>query len=110
MKALILSLMSFTFLTVSAHAEYSMVNCDSIRGTNRSLTLVVVNQDVKQVRVQTNGSRQRALIPNKILNQNIDGVTLYTVVGLSGFMEVENKVLEGNGGIVKLADDEFSCF
>lgn len=106
----LLALVSLIAFSSLAHAEFNLITCDSVRGTNTALTLVVLNQDVKQVRVQSNGSRVRALVPNKIINQNIEGVTLYTIVGLTGFMEVENQVLNGNGGYIRLSNDEFSCF
>lgn len=104
------ALLSLVLFSSMAKADVTMINCDSIRGTQRSLTLVVFNQELKQVRVLSNGSRPRPLIPNKLINQNIEGVTLYTLVGLPGFLQVENKVLEGNGGLIRLDSDEFSCF
>lgn len=112
MKNLSLSLALFTLATISlsAHAEYNVVNCDSIRGTSHMLTLVVVDQNLKQVRIQSsNARRSTALMPVKIINQNIKGITLYTVAGLPGLMKVDNQVLTGNGGLVDLANDEFSC-
>jgi hypothetical protein len=106
----IASLLAIVFLSAFAHADYSKITCDSIRGTDHILTLVVVNQDVKQVRVQTAGSRVHPFVPIRVNNQNIDGVTLYTLNGgVTGFLEVENEVLSGNSGQVRLLGDEFSC-
>ena len=112
MKNLSLTLALLTILAATsvAHAELNMINCDSIRGTNHSLVLVVANQDLKQIRIQSNnGGRSQAILPSKLINQNINGITLYTLLGQTGFMKVDNQVLAGNGGYVELANDEFSC-
>jgi hypothetical protein len=106
MKNLILLV---TFLTAnSAFANYQLVNCDSIVGTENSMQLIVVNNDVKQIRV-TSGMRTKAFIPNKLQIQNIENKTIYTVVGIPGLFQVENTVLNDGGGIVQFANDEFSC-
>ena len=104
----IIALIALTASTLS-FAAYETVSCDSIRGTNNTLMLIVVNKDVKQLRV-TSGLRTRALVPRRLINQNIEGKTLYSVSSVLGLMEVDNKLLEGNGGLVRLANDEFSCF
>lgn len=110
MRSKFLVFIGTCLLSTAALANYNVVNCDSTQGTDHSLTLIVVNNDVKQVRVLSPGHRTRALVPTRVINQNIEGSTLYTLIGIPGFMEVENKVLEGNRGFVKLSNDEFSCF
>ncbi len=105
----ILALLTLTVFTSVAHADYNVINCDSIRGTDHVMTLIVVNQDLKQVRVETTGNRPRPYIPTKVANQNVEGITLYALGEVAGLMEVDNQVLEGNGGQVRLLNDVFSC-
>lgn len=107
MKTLI-AIIALTTSTLS-FASFNTVNCDSVRGTNNSLSLIIVDHSLKQIRV-INGLRVKALVPSKVVNQELNGVTLYSVSGVVGLMKVENKVLEGNGGLVSLSNDEFSCF
>ncbi len=96
------------FAANSAFANYQVVNCDSIRGSENTMQLIVLNNDVKQIRV-TNGMRSKAFIPNKLQIQNIENKTIYTVVGMHGLFQVDNSVLNDAGGIVQFANDEFSC-
>lgn len=102
-------LLSSLLMTSFAFANTERVNCDSIRGTNRSLLLIIVDSDLKQVRVLT-AARHFVLVPQKINTQNNPDFTFYTVLGQPSILQVENKVLENNGGLVKFSGDEFSCF
>lgn len=105
------TILSITLLlSLSAHADYNTINCESIRGTGHILSLIVFNQDLKQVRVEANNRRPHPLVPTKVSIQSIEGITVYSLLGMASLLEVDNKVLEGNGGIVKLENDEFSCF
>lgn len=103
------TIFTMTIFASFANAQINIINCDGLNGTNNSLTLVVLGQNLKQIRVQTNGSLPRAFIPNRILHQNINGIILYTITGMSGMLEVDNQVLAGEAGIVRLENDEFSC-
>jgi hypothetical protein len=111
-KMTLLSTVFSLALIVSFNAEASLstLNCGSTMGAGNELLLFVANQNLLQVRVLTNnGSHQRALLVNKLANQNIKGVTLFTIAGSSELLEVENVVLDGQDGHVRLAGDTFSC-
>lgn len=111
MKKTLTSLILFSIISTSAFAGMEIVNCDSIRGTNQAISLIVVNQDIKQVRILNPASnRPHALLASKLNVQNIPNITLYRLMGLPTLMKVDNKVLEGNGGLVSFGSDEFSCF
>jgi hypothetical protein len=107
MKTLALTLL-LALTSTSVFANFSTVTCDSNRGTNHTLTLFVFDKALKQVRVGAGrNSRQRAFMPTRV--QNYPNRTIYTLSGMLGFMQVDNSILEGNGGIVTLQNDEFSC-
>ncbi|MBY0517069.1 MAG: hypothetical protein K2P81_09185 [Bacteriovoracaceae bacterium] len=108
MKFLLASILTLSFS--QAFAQYETVSCDSIRGTGNMMLLVIANKELKQVRVSVGGSMPRALLINRIHGQSIPDVTLYTVSGSSELLEIQNSVLDGIGGYVKLAGDELSCF
>lgn len=110
MKSGLLTIAILLTLTNTSHAAYEVVNCDSIRGTNHSLSLIYVESTLMQVRIQSiNSGRPHTLLPVKINNQNFPGYTLYTVAGTSSILKIENKIQEGNGGLVSFSNDEFSC-
>ncbi len=103
-----LMIMATLLAANSAFANYQLVNCDSIRGTENRMQLIVVNNEVKQIRV-TSGMRSKAFIPNKLQIQNVENKTIYSVVGMPGLFQVDNGVLNDQGGLVQFANDEFSC-
>jgi hypothetical protein len=107
--SLILATLSLTSFFSLAHADYNLVNCDSVRGTNTLLTLVIANQNLMQVRVLLGGSRARPIMPRKLANQNIKDITLYSLMGTASLLKVDNTVLTDNFGHVQLESDEFSC-
>lgn len=107
-KLLALSVLGLSLFSSIVRAEYNFVNCDSIRGTPHQMTLILANQNLLQIRIKT-GTRARSLMATKLANQNVEGVTLFTVSGVVGLMEVDNQILAGNGGLVKFSNDEFSC-
>lgn len=106
--SLVLALSTSILLSLSAQAEYTFATCSSTQGTPHKIVLVLANQSLMQVRIRI-GTRSRALIANKLIDQNTDGVTIYNVRGVEGVMEVDNQILSGNGGLVKFSNDEFSC-
>jgi hypothetical protein len=107
----LISLLFISIISTSSFAAYEIVNCDSIRGTNRSLSLIIVNNDVKQIRFLNPGSnRPMALMTRKLNIQNFPELTIYSAMGISSLIKVENNILAGNGGLVSIDSDEFSCF
>lgn len=110
MKKTIFAFITFSTITFNVNAGTNLVNCNSIIGTNRNVILVVVDNVLRQIRVQPNSSHPQAFFPHKVTNSNIDGVSIYTVRGMIGFLQVENQILEGNPGLIKLANDELTCF
>lgn len=108
MKTMTLTILATLFFSISAQAQFRLVDCINVSGNQKDLTLVVLNNDVKQVRVSSRFG-QRALVPNKLAHQNLPGVTLYSVVGVPGLMQVSNTIFEEKSGIVRLSTEEFSC-
>lgn len=104
--------LSISLFSSMAHAGLETITCTSMQGSNHELTLIIANNDLKQIRISSaiGGSFPRAFIPQKLANQNIQGLTLYTIAGMEGLMEVDNAILEGNSGIVRLSEENFSCF
>jgi hypothetical protein len=97
-------------LSSSAFAQFEMVRCQSILGAERDLSLVIVNSALKEIRpISNNTERARALIPRKIMNQCMPGKTLYTIVGSDILVEIENKILNGEAGILKVDAEDFNC-
>ena len=99
-----------TALTTTAQAQFEMVRCYSTVGPDRELSLVIVNSTLREIRViSTSSERQRALVPRKMMNQSIPGKTLYTIVGSDVLVEIENKILNSETGILKIDAEDFNC-
>lgn len=109
MKTFSAFLFTTLIFTTSAFAQLNYINCESTQGSNRFLTLIIANGELKQIRTQSTGSLPRAMFPEKILNQSLPNFTSYLILGNSSILEVENKILEGNGGQVRFGDDSFTC-
>ena len=107
-SSLILSLVATILFSLNARAEYHFANCSSIQGNPHLMTLVLANQNLLQIRIRM-GTRARAFMATKQEVQNIEGVTLYSIRGVAGVMELDNQILTGNSGLVKFPNDEFSC-
>ncbi len=109
MKTCMLALLvSLTFLATAVNAtDFRIANCGS--PTGHALRLIIVDQNVLQVRIMVRPHREWALTPTRAADQNIEGVTLYTFGNNSAVMEVDNTILSGNGGTLKMANDELSC-
>lgn len=93
-----------------AKAEYLTMNCLSQTSPDQELTLIILDQNIRQIHVQINGSLPSPLLVSKLANQNIDGVTLYSIQSVSNLMEVENKVLAGQTGTLRISNNSFFCF
>jgi hypothetical protein len=107
-----LSAVIFTLIMVgiTAKAEYLTVNCFSNRGTDHELTLIIANNDVKQVRISlSTGNHPYPMMITRLENQNIEGKTLYSLHGAAGLMEVENTIFAAQYGQVRMLGDVFSC-
>jgi hypothetical protein len=101
-------LFSVFLLPLFGNSAPLVQDCMSIAGNNHHLLLFVTDGEIKQVRMVTSGSLPHVLIVNKLANQVIEGSTLYTL-GNAGLMTVENKVLAGEIGTLRLAGETFSC-
>ncbi len=91
---------------VSSAFGYETVNCISVRGTDRELELKIANQDLKFV---MDLGLRRSVVVTKLANQNMNGKTLYSVLGSFSLIEVENSVLNNEGGNIRFEGDELSC-
>ncbi len=111
MKKLIFTL-TVVILTISsygAYAELTIVNCNSHLGTDHNLSLVIVDNSLREIRVQTLESRLKALIPRKLMNQCIEGRTLFAILGSHSTLELDDAILSGGEGLLKMDDEEFGC-
>ena len=106
---LALSLLGLSILSSAAHAEYSVVNCRGTLETTRAFSLIIVDKNVRQLRIRVNSHRQRALNPMLSADQSVEGFTVYTFTGVAAPLEVENQILEGSSGIARWSDVDFSC-
>ena len=109
-KLIIPSIMAFFIANTSAFAQFEMVQCSSTLGTDHNLSLVIVNNTLREIRVgslETN--RAKALIPRKIMNQSTAEKTLYSIVGSDVLVEIENKILNGEAGRLNIDAEDFNC-
>jgi hypothetical protein len=105
-----LFLFSTTLLIgLSALAQFKQLSCDSLSGNEMSLSLIVINGDLRQVRVQSSAQMPRALMVNRV-NNHLPDQTLYTIVGSPSLMFVDNSVLTADSGHVRIDSTVFSCF
>ena len=111
MKKLIftLTLVVLFISSNAAHAELSIVNCNSHLGTDHNLSLVIVNNSLREIRIQTLESRIKALVPRKLMNQCIEGRTLFAILGSHTTLELDDAILSGGEGLLKMDDEEFGC-
>ena len=100
---------SLMALASQAKAEYLTMSCLSQTSPNRELTLFIENGNIKRIDVQLNGSLPSALMVSKLANQNIEELTLYSIQSVASLMEVENKVLTGQTGTLRINYDSFFC-
>lgn len=96
-------------ISSTAHAALTTLDCTSTRGTDNELVVFVADQNLVQVRVVVNGHHSRVIAFNKLAVQKTEGVTTYSILGAGGLLEVENDVLLGLNGDIKLAGERFSC-
>lgn len=111
MKSIFFSFLTCLFISsqVFATPNYKIAHCESILGNNQLLQLIIFNKDVRQITIQTPGHLAKPFITTRVLQQNNENLTLYTVSGLDGFMQVENSVLHNENGYVRFSHDEFYC-
>jgi hypothetical protein len=101
-KFLIVSMIALT--SFSSMAATSFIKPCSSLMSSKKISLVVVNNNVAQVRVMNRALRASASsIPSDRRS------TYYNVVGFTTAMRVDNVILTGNGGILSLGGEEFSC-
>jgi len=111
MKKLILpSILAFGFSQSVAFAQFEMVRCYSTLGTDHDLSLVIVNSALREIRTSSlESNRAKALIPRKVMNQSTAEKSLYTIIGSDVLVEIENKILNGEAGRLKIDAEDFNC-
>lgn len=85
----------------------STIACQSLSGEDRSLILLVKNDKVFQLRIQSQGSLPKVFKTNKIRNNG--KVSVYSVVGTASLLEIQNSTLDGQGGSAKFSGQRFEC-
>ena len=111
MKKLILSsILGLLFCNSAVFAQFEMVHCSSTLGTDHDLSLVIVNSSLREIRMSSlESSNAKALIPRKIMNQSTSEKSLYKIVGSDVLVEMENKILNGEAGRLRIDDEDFNC-
>jgi hypothetical protein len=108
MKAILL--ISILALSSAVFASNEVVTCTSNTVQGRSLVLLIADQNVEKVVVkQSARSKTRSINVVLNANQEVEGVTQYSVLGSTSLLEVDNSVLEGLAGNVSLGNDTLSC-
>lgn len=104
-KLSFLTCLSAALFSSMTMADFNLTDCYSVRGTGSEMTLVISEEEVVQVRFNL-----RELLTSKI-SEGSDTTTYYQVLGLSNqIMEVDNSILLGSSGYVRLSNDEFRCY
>ncbi len=109
--SLVLSLLSLFIFTSVAHADQKLVTCTRVQNSTgfRYFILEINDKNVTLFKARLYNYRMRTLNVTKLQTQNSPDYTLYAVQGITSTMEVENQVLEGNGGLAKMGEYDFSC-
>lgn len=114
LSLLTLSLVTFS-LSSTARANAVFISCNKIQNsadnarTPNTLLLAMRGQDIATVLVRVLNSRMRSLTATKLPVQDIPNFTSYAVQGFSSPMTVDNQILEGKVGVVRIGDLDFSC-
>lgn len=99
--ALLISLFSLSAWSTT------FVTCDSVTGSNRTLSLAIKDARLFLVNVQTAGSHARAFAATAITT---DGDTsFYALSGSPAILEVQNSVLQLEGGLLNIGEEKFVC-
>ncbi len=85
----------------------STITCQALSGDDKSLVLFVSGNKVSQLKVQSQGSLPKVLKTNEIRNDG--SVSVYSVVGNSALLEIQNTVIDGQGGRAKFSGERFEC-
>ena len=105
MKKLTIALMVSLFSITAWSA--TLITCDGMTNSNRTLLLAIQNEKLLQVRVQTEGSGTRAFAVNQIsTNENS---SFYTMLGTTNIVEIQNTVLRLDGGWLNIGHEKFAC-
>ncbi len=83
------------------------ISCQSLSGDDKSLVLLVNEHKVIQLKIQQQGSLPKVLKANEIRNDG--SASVYSIVGSSALLEVQNTIIDGQGGRAKLAGQRFEC-
>lgn len=107
MKTIFINLM-ILLLSLPAFSA-SLVTCDGLTNSDRTLILAIRETKLVQVRVQTQGSLPHALIATLLSTHG--NTSIYTIMGMGPveILELENSVLRLEGGKAEMAGDRFDC-
>lgn len=109
MKMLIMALGLLCSMTTFAY-DYDIAECGNTDGSGRNINLVIVNNEVVQVRFLTGSETvSRVLAPARVPTQQDGNFTFYTIPGIYGFMVVQNEVLKDLWGQVRLENEIYYC-
>lgn len=106
MKILI-TVLTLVLSPVLSLASTASVSCQSLSGDDKSLVLLINDNKVVKLKIQSQGSLPKVLTANEIRNDG--SVSVYSISGNSALLEVQNTVIDGQGGRAKLAGQRFEC-
>jgi hypothetical protein len=105
-SSLMVLFFSLFFSSVSS-ANMQIVNCDSLALDNQTLSLVIFDSKLKQIRLGTEGALSHAFMPQ--LLHVMRHVSMYKIMGSPSLMYVDNAILQGSGGQVRIEGAVFRC-
>jgi hypothetical protein len=107
-----LTIAIFTLMTcLSAYAKNGTIECSGVAGNSNDLIIYTYNSELRAVKLITsNNGDARTLFIHPLKNQNIEGVTLYSIAfAPSSLMQVDNSVIAGLSGNARLFGFDFNC-
>ncbi len=109
MKSVFGALVASLLFSVPAFSAVQSANCESTMGTGRQVQLYFMADTLKQVRV-INGTRTVPLIPVALQTQSSPNKTVYSIIGSSELIEMDNTIPVDGIGFLRIAGEHFSCF
>ncbi len=84
----------------------STVSCDGV-DSDKTLSLFINQQKIVQVRVQAQGSLPHAFAVHEVRTNS--NTSIYSMSGSAELLEVQNSVLNQQGGWLRLGSKRFEC-
>lgn len=104
MKKLIFSIVILSAFNVFAGLP---TFCQGLVDANKTLLLFMSGTKITQVKVQTQGSLPKVFGATEVNRQDL--TTIYRLSGVPGLVEVQNTVLNGQGGWLSIGSNRFDC-